>query len=596
MTEYNPITVDNLRTVDFESIVSHIDNYRQLYHLAFENAARDIKDKDETSHKVFCLMASLTSLHLKPHNKLTPFGPMFVFNNRRSSIPDDFLKEELDALSKYLSEINDVELKSRIADIIWLRLRKVEFIEVGVKAYLESCTLIEQSSNSTGFNKRVERAIRLAAMTRRQNQSLFNFVLDFIKSKLKKHNGLDVDFLSIKLIELLLEFDFELETNDCYYNLSVKLAKNALEKQDWTKAEAAWRIAEKCAIKLKHIENANNALINLSETYEKEAACGDSAIFSSHWLQKAVEVLKGIPNIKNKQKQLYQKLREQQKLSTEQVSIIEGEGINLKDCVTSSRQSVSCKNLQDALFNFVFRVAHIPNYKSLKIQAVKDQKKYIAHHLFGSVHTDQEGFVIAQIPASIGLKEKENSRGIWCSILESAKITHNISVHGCIEPAREIISLEHNINEESLLIVVQHNPFIKKGYEYLFAKGLVAGFNEDYITAIHILIPQIENSLRYILEQCGISTTYFHDGVQKSKLLRALLEETKLEEVFGKDILLDLQGLLIDPLYANLRNEIMHGKFLSTYFQSIPVIYFWWLSLKIVILPFYKEWKFGEEE
>lgn len=99
---------------------------------------------------------------------------------------------------------------------------------------------------------------------------------------------------------------------------------------------------------------------------------------------------------------------------------------------------------------------------------------------------------------------------------------------------------------------------------------------------------------KYII--CGESATTFHEGIQRPKQLNALLDEPRIIGNLGKNFQLDLKGLLIDPLYANLRNEVMHDKFPTIYFNTINVIYCWWLILKILISPILKDLETDEEE
>jgi len=69
-----------------------------------------------------------------------------------------------------------------------------------------------------------------------------------------------------------------------------------------------------------------------------------------------------------------------------------------------------------------------------------------------------------------------------------------------IEPARYQINLEHSVGLNDLLPIVSNSPFVPPDREYLFAKGLYTRTNRNFFTSTRILIPQIENSVRYLCE------------------------------------------------------------------------------------------------
>ena len=101
-------------------------------------------------------------------------------------------------------------------------------------------------------------------------------------------------------------------------------------------------------------------------------------------------------------------------------------------------------------------------------------------------------------------------------------------------------------------------------------RGLYAGIQGDMLAAVHFLIPQIEDSVRYILQQVGVITSSLDDdGTQEEYNLNKTLREQKfadpLAETLGDDFVFDLRGLLIEPFGANLRNDSPFAEFLSTF-------------------------------
>ena len=135
--------------------------------------------------------------------------------------------------------------------------------------------------------------------------------------------------------------------------------------------------------------------------------------------------------------------------------------------------------------------------------------------------------------------------------------------------------------------LVTNNPFVPPRREKLFVKGLYAGLTGDFITATHILIPQIENSVRYILSNRGAITSGIdnkNNGIQKEDNLNSTLYPSKypqITSIFDEDTLFDLQGLLIEHSGSNLRNRMAHGLISDDDFSSSTFSYLWWLTLRL---------------
>ncbi len=94
------------------------------------------------------------------------------------------------------------------------------------------------------------------------------------------------------------------------------------------------------------------------------------------------------------------------------------------------------------------------------------------------------------------------------------------------------------------------------------------------MTACHVLIPQIENSLRYVAKIKGEEPSQLHgDGSQERNGLKGLLDNPLIIEAFGVDIIGNLQALLVDKIYGDLRNQLAHGYVPAGYYNQPPCIF-----------------------
>ena len=128
-------------------------------------------------------------------------------------------------------------------------------------------------------------------------------------------------------------------------------------------------------------------------------------------------------------------------------------------------------------------------------------------------------------------------------------------------------------------------PKIKLG---LFDKILFAGYERDFITALHLLIPQFENSVREHLKLAGATTTNIDkNGIQNENGLSTLLELPEIIQVFGKDFAFELYSLFCDSFGPNLRNGLAHGLLDEGDCNSTFSIYAWWLILEFTVNAWY---------
>jgi hypothetical protein len=131
-------------------------------------------------------------------------------------------------------------------------------------------------------------------------------------------------------------------------------------------------------------------------------------------------------------------------------------------------------------------------------------------------------------------------------------------VQGDIWPALEVLALEHRLRESDFVAIAGRSPIVPKGRERLFGKALFAGYDKDFVSALHLLVPQIEHMVRWHLKAAGIKTTNLDkDGVENENGLNALVELPEVTQIFGEDLSFELKALFCDAFGANLRNELV---------------------------------------
>ena len=87
--------------------------------------------------------------------------------------------------------------------------------------------------------------------------------------------------------------------------------------------------------------------------------------------------------------------------------------------------------------------------------------------------------------------------------------------------------------------------------------GIQRHYEKDYISSIHILIPQVENTLRRLLEQKGISVLRSHNQILQYLTLGSQIESSR--PILGTDLVEFLRIKLVEDDGINLRNRVCHS-------------------------------------
>ncbi|MBZ5612026.1 MAG: hypothetical protein LAP38_27520 [Acidobacteriia bacterium] len=140
------------------------EGYVSIWQSLSNAASSAIEAGRPSEGKVLWLMADAASMMLRPGSPNEPFKPWIVTSAERSTLPEDFLEGDIDLLVQISGEIDEVWLRARVADIVWLVKRTYTSALVAIDAYraipLEADTWVD------GGRECWERAISLCRTLR----------------------------------------------------------------------------------------------------------------------------------------------------------------------------------------------------------------------------------------------------------------------------------------------------------------------------------------------------------------------------------------------------------------------------------------------
>ena len=261
--------------------------------------------------------------------------------------------------------------------------------------------------------------------------------------------------------------------------------------------------------------------------------------------------------------------------------------INISEPVESVKREFRDRTLTDCICGLAADFQP-PSVELLKAQAEELQDKSPMQYLITKQVLDEQGKVIGKRPGNIIDDSNGIEESIRLTMYEEAKRWQQLTAISLIAPALKQINLDHHMTPNDLVEIVTNSPLIPPDRQNIFLRGLYHDFILDFMAASSLLVPQIENSLRYVLQQNGVIVSkYESDGIQEEHSLNNLLYKVpKVEEIFGQDLLTDLRGLLHERLGFNFRNRLAHGLVTNNNEYASPTsAYAWGLVLHLCCAP-----------
>lgn len=563
---------------------------------AFSGAARKAMEEGRQAHgKALWLIADACSMTLSPRSINEPFKPIWVIDGQRSVIPDDLPEGDIVFFSQILDGIDEPLLRARLADLVWLkqRPRDARFALAAIDSYRSVPLNTEMWIR--GGDKCWERAVNLARMLKDGAGERIKEMETAIMAALQSA-ALQDGFLGHWMAELLLSNGLAREQSPVVAQKLESLAHEFDNEGDLHRAREYFHAAAKWYKRTGDDAKSAEMTVALAEGWVKEAIAKLSSEQPSHMVaasfyEKAIQIYRSIPRseravhrVDARIEELRAHLNESGEKSLDEMGIITSPGVNISEIIVNARKAVRGKDATEALKEFANLYAGF-DVKAARESALERIRQHPLQAMFPATVMSRDGRVIAKRPGmSLGSSLTEDDQVvIRAEMIRDYGILLSIVVQGDIGPALEVLLLEHRLTEADFVQLARQSPIVPNGREQLIGKGLFAGFDRDFVTALHLLVPQIEHIVRYHLKQVEVKTTTLSiDGIENESGLSTLMERSEVRQIFGENIAFEIRALFCDAFGPNLRNELAHGLLDDEACYSIYSIYAWWFVLKLV--------------
>jgi hypothetical protein len=585
------VTANDLRRFDWQAVIAGCKRPDILsYQSAFGAAANSCAQAgDNLGQGVFSILHVVASFSSNYDAKVNPYGPMWTSpDGSRSLSAEDLSAADLAALEGIVEEIVDPEFRARVADVLWVTKKNFKTAQIAISAFLKSGARLKTDDLWPPYVERLERAARISALRGFEKEAAaVTATLEAAVTEFE--SNLKAGLLCCRLMAILLSLDHNDHAR--YASLSEKLAQEFARAGNWHFCEDYWQIAERWHRRGGNDAEAKRCQLEAAECNVSNGESGlkkQGAMFAATWIGKGLEALRRAKAEKARIQAVHRRLLEiQREIPNEmhstgiEVDQIPGFRENEKLYQEASQKFVSGLDFRTALERFA-NVAHPTNFEELKKQHAESSKQFIFPQLIGASSIDHTGKTSDFLPPLGSGTAKDQAEAVLKHLYQQARmIQWRMPVVWRIDPARVAIMGEHAVRRADLMFLVLDNPFVPAGHEGIYLRGIQAGFHGDWLVAMHLLVPQLEQSIRHMLQQAGAITSGMRDGIQAEKDLKQLMEMPEFEQMFGPNVGFDLRGLLIERFGHNLRNKIAHGLLAEGGFYQVASVYLWWLTIHL---------------
>ncbi len=569
-------------------------NYYDLFQ-SLANYAEKIKN-DATrvsEYELLALLAKGCSLIFSTENSEVPLVPYMVMPTYRSVSIDDFTLNELIIYSEIVHCLEDYRLKARLADILYLapnfngdKKQRAQYANIAVKAY--SNFPIDEQSWFVGSNEAIERLCSLGVLIQGKQHAFKEELTDRI--------------LSACLCQVI--------TNPLYiYSLAQLLYKYKLAKHDYnTVAERVRKCGDIFLSNNRHanaikcyelscnfyrrLDNAEKIAFFyklIADTYEREIPFL-APIYGQENLVKAKAALKLIPRIHKTDDVLLRigkldseiaELREQAHAQTFEFS----SEIDITPYVLDAKKNVTGLDKYEALFALL-KISHICNKDEIVSSSIALIKQHPIQYYCMRYRFHRNGQLLEKYDGSEYYFKELNEENplLKEAVVHQHDMLIDLNASSRILPALEVLHQEHRYTFADFLEICVVSSIIPAGRSELFAKGLYFGYNYDFVTAAHLLAPQLEHLVRNFLKERGVRTTMEspNTGKEDEKSLSALVRFSEAQKYLGENFSFAIASLFCDDRGTNIRNEVAHGLIDSTVGNQAPYVYAWWLIFRLI--------------
>jgi hypothetical protein len=462
-----------------------------------------------------------------------------------------FDEESLEYFKERIGKTKSNVLLARYSDFLWEQTKEKQYADLAYDSYMSCVDLDFKQEEFFRVADSLDRCLHLIMIGVIDDSKLDKlktklyevcedyiaqtkprFIIEPIRSLLESKQKYldDGDYAKIQqMIHKAREY-FKVNKNSHLERSMIEL-ESALDKYFGIgNSDAGW----KNELALSHEEEANNQ-------YKK-----GEFLSASFFYQDALDMYQKAGN-SAKINEIKNKIIDSNKKALPQFQEISAE-VKFKDeDIVAVVEPVIKDSAEDTLKAFAKFGGLIPRFDSAKKLAEDMSKKFVFMHLARTTTINDRGHIVSS--------DDSHERETYQNYLRSIEFTSGVFIKRVLDVLKT--------KGWTVEMVVQHlsesEAFAEDNLKFI-RHALQRFFENDYVSFIHIAVPQLEDAIRRILSLNNIQTISLSENGTKDKTLTDLFQTPAVREHIFRDILWHYYDtVLLNHRGWNLRNEIAHG-------------------------------------
>lgn len=592
-------SLEELRAVDLKALLAQ---HPRLDGSALESlliaAAKNFPDEDSAPTRALGVLIALCSFQLLLEPEGDAFGPRWrAANGTRTIVPSDLRGEQSEILAAFAPEVSHPYLRARAAEVAYengnrrMGLTAIDAYSALVCQRLDGSLASEFGEERPGATEvvaQIERAFQINARVSKRGT-----VADALRTAhaLAYHRAIvEHAYFEFQTLALLGLSHGLLQAAEVAA-AAIALAEAAPDDAYCLGVKEVWLIAADAHERAgNHDASRAASLRAIDETLKMQRRVGSHAA-RAHWIKVAIGELRHLGDCREKVEELRKELRAVQERSLDEFGQVTTP-LKLGKIREATTAEFAAFDLPEAMRQ-VIHILVPSTVEELKRDTLAIARQTPLSSIFASSYADFDGKEIARGP-TLGLDSEPGDDWFKEQAVRHQAPARYIAMLGQIEPARRAVAANFPIQERHFVPTATLSAFVPPSHRHIFATGFARLWHGDYVTAGHLLIPQLENSLRHVLTLAGVDSSKIEeDGIQGDRALGTLMSALRpqLTEIFGEDVIWQIDTLYNFRPGPAIRHELAHGKLGWNAFYTPDVMLACWFVYYLAVLPLLDSWK-----
>lgn len=556
---------------------------------------------NQKEQEVYLLFYMILSFYVHVDNlldadknkKRNPYEPSIEHPNGASSgSPDDIPKNHQEFLQSIVEEISLPWVRARVADVLWITWErdKPKNANFAVTAYIVALEKqLTASMQEPIENERtveyVQRILYLSNFSEDKSQHQV-LVIEKLKNFLMLHKEPIILHFFCKSVSLII--DYVKRKSNCDEDLLNGLASLMdIVKERVHGSDDPYDHEELSKIynKLGDQQEAKNCTKTRAELYEQKGLFVQDfdPMSATVAYSESLKICPGAPETNSRRSKINTKLSEASSKSLEKMQKTYFLTPDNSKSAERIKSEVSGLPFLEALERLVLYLP-CPSRRELE-EGVQEEKDNIFSPWFDIVNQHKISTVNDQARfESINSDNAQEDIAFYFTRNYFAALM--IDLVPILEVLKWVRQEHFNINENDWSGLLQKCSLIPQKRLQSYQLGLHNWFSGKNCIALSMLIPQLENSIRFLIQTKQQDTSIFRTRQtrQEEKPFDTNLDNEIIKNLIGEDFVILLKIFLTEKNGFTLRHKVAHGLMDDSDFRSAEVEYCVLLWLKMIFL------------